>query len=416
MDNEVTSRSTPVPRGTPNGSSGSSEPSQEQRASNKHEVGWRRIVRNFTPSWFSVTMGTGIVSVLLNSLPYNGIWLYWIANVIFALNVLLFVAGFIISFLRYVLYPEIFKAMIMHPVQSMFIGTFPMGFATIINMFCAVCVPAWGAWTRNFAWALWIFDAIVSVIIALSLPFMLMAHHKQSELSTMTAVWLLPVVTCVVAASSGAIVADVLPNPQHALWTIIVSYVLWGIGLPLALMIMVIYFMRLTLHKIPPKAVIVSVFLPLGPMGQGGFGIMKLGAAAQTIFPQTHTLEGAAGPTFYVMGFLTALILWAFGLVWLFFASASIAQSRRFPFNIGWWGFTFPLGVFASSTCQLGRELPSRFFKVLGTILSVCVVLLWIVVSVGTLKRAVTGEIFQAPCLAEMKSKQEENRDISKAA
>lgn len=99
-----------------------------------------------------------------------------------------------------------------------------------------------------------------------------MAHHKQSELSTMTAVWLLPVVTCVVAASSGAIVADVLPNPQHALWTIIVSYILWGIGLPLALMIMVIYFMRLTLHKLPPKAVIVSVFLPLGPMGQGGFG------------------------------------------------------------------------------------------------------------------------------------------------
>jgi tellurite resistance protein TehA-like permease len=98
-----------------------------------------------------------------------------------------------------------------------------------------------------------------------------MAHHKQSELSTMTAVLLLPVVTCVVAASSGAIVAEVLPNPQHALWTIIVSYVLWGIGMPLALMIMVIYFMRLTLHKLPPKAVIVSVFLPLGPMGQGGF-------------------------------------------------------------------------------------------------------------------------------------------------
>jgi tellurite resistance protein TehA-like permease len=67
-------------------------------------------------------------------------------------------------------------------------------------------------------------------------------------------------------------VADILPNPQHALWTVIVSYVLWAIGLPLALMVMVIYLQRLTLHKIPPKAVIVSVFLPLGPLGQGGFG------------------------------------------------------------------------------------------------------------------------------------------------
>ncbi|KAJ9194722.1 hypothetical protein DTO164E3_7143 [Paecilomyces variotii] len=414
MNGDVTSRSTPVPQQT--SCNAPSIQCQEQRALNKHEVGWRRIVRNFTPSWFSVTMGTGIVSVLLNSLPYNGIWLYWIANVIFALNVLLFVAGCVVSFLRYVLYPEIFKAMIMHPVQSMFMGTFPMGLATIINMFCAVCVPAWGEWTRNFVWALWIFDAAVSVMIALSLPFMLMAHHKQSELSSMTAVWLLPVVTCVVAASSGGVVADVLPNPHHALWTIIVSYVLWGIGMPLALMTMVIYFMRLTLYKLPPKTVIVSVFLPLGPMGQGGFAVMKLGVSAQNIFPKTHTLEGSAGSTFYAMGFLTALILWGFGLVWLFFASASIVQCRRFPFNIGWWGFTFPLGVYAASTCQLGRELPSTFFSVLGTILSLCVVALWIVVSLGTLKRAVTGDIFHAPCLAEIKPKQEEGRDASKAA
>ncbi|KAF9886446.1 hypothetical protein FE257_011478 [Aspergillus nanangensis] len=139
----------------------------------KHDVGWRRIVRNFTPSWFSVTMGTGIVSILLNTLPYNGIWLYWISVVVFALNVILFTVGCLISVLRYTLYPEIFLLMIKHPVQSMFLGTFPMGFATIVNMFCLVCVPAWGNWTRNVAWGMWIFDAIISVVVALSLPFIL---------------------------------------------------------------------------------------------------------------------------------------------------------------------------------------------------------------------------------------------------
>lgn len=95
---------------------------------------------------------------------------------------------------------------------------------------------------------------------------------------------------------------------------------------------------------------------------------MKLGASAQNIFPQTHTLEGASGPVFYTAGVLVALVLWGFGLVWLFFASATIARCRDFPFNLGWWGFTFPLGVYAMCTCQLGRELPSRFFLVLGTV------------------------------------------------
>lgn len=95
---------------------------------------------------------------------------------------------------------------------------------------------------------------------------------------------------------------------------------------------------------------------------------MRLGQRARDIFPITHTLEQSSGPTFYTMGFLIALILWAFGLVWLFFALASIVYSRTFPFNIGWWGFTFPLGVFAASTCQMAKELPSGFFAVLGTV------------------------------------------------
>lgn len=186
----------------------------------------------------------------------------------------------------------------------------------------------------------------------------------------MTAAWLLPIVAPIVAAASGGIVADILPNPQHALWTVIVSYILWGTGIPLAMAVLVIYFQRLTIHKLPPREVIVSVFLPLGPLGQGGFAIMQLGKVSLKIFPKTHSLEaanGQAGEILYIIGWLTALLMWGFAIVWLFFAIASIGSSK-FPFNIGWWGFTFPLGVFTVSTTTIGKELPSRFFDVLGTV------------------------------------------------
>ena len=186
----------------------------------------------------------------------------------------------------------------------------------------------------------------------------------------MTAAWLLPIVAPIVAAASGGIVAGVLTNPQHALWTIVVSYILWGTGIPLAMAVLVIYFHRLTVYKLPPREVIVSVFLPLGPLGSGGFGIMHLGKVSLGIFPKTHTLNaanGQAGEILYVVGWLIALIMWGFAVVWLFFAFASISSSR-FPFNIGWWGFTFPLGVFTMSTTTIGKELPSVFFNVLGTV------------------------------------------------
>lgn len=89
-----------------------------------------------------------------------------------------------------------------------------------------------------------------------------------------------------------------------------------------------------------------------------------------TLLSQTNnqSLAPGAGEIFSAMGFLVALILWGLGLSWLFFAATSIFYTRKFPFNIGWWGFTFPLGVFTASTCQLGRELGSRFFLVLGTV------------------------------------------------
>lgn len=234
----------------------------------------------------------------------------------------------------------------------------------------------------------------------------------------MTAAWLLPIVATIVAAASGSVVASVLPNDQHALWTIITSYIIWGCGVPLAMFTMVIYFQRLTLHALPPREVIVSVFLPLGPLGQGAFGIMQLGRDAMNVFPRTHTVPSApaAGEIFYSIGLLMALVMWGFGLIWLFFALASISRSK-FPFNMGWWGFTFPLGVYSVATTTIAKEIPSLFFKVLGTILSLVVVLLWIVVSFGTIKRSLTGELFVAPCLPDWERTQvgtKEQKSVSR--
>jgi tellurite resistance protein TehA-like permease len=96
---------------------------------------------------------------------------------------------------------------------------------------------------------------------------------------------------------------------------------------------------------------------------------MYLGSVSRTLFPKVLALsDPMAGSIAYVLGFFIALIMWGFGLLWLCIALATIYQSRPFPFNMGWWGFTFPLGVFSASTIQLGIEMPSLFLRVLGTV------------------------------------------------
>ena len=110
------------------------------------------------------------------------------------------------------------------------------------------------------------------------------------------------------------------------------------------------------------------------------------------------------GEILYALGWAVAMILWGFGLVWLFFAIASISRSK-FPFNMGWWGFTFPVGVFTMSTITIGEELPSAAFKGLGTGFAISVMLLWAVVAVGTVKHLFYGKLVEAPCLREIEKR-----------
>jgi tellurite resistance protein TehA-like permease len=89
-----------------------------------------------------------------------------------------------------------------------------------------------------------------------------------------------------------------------------------------------------------------------------------------------------------------AFTLWGFGLFWLIIAISSIielARREKIGFNMGWWAFTFPLGVFTTATTQLATELDSKAFRILGTIFSCCVVAFWLYVGAMTLLRSWTG-------------------------
>ncbi|KAL7930203.1 voltage-dependent anion channel [Trichoderma chlorosporum] len=352
-------------------------------------------------------MGTGIVSILLYKLPYNGTWLYWISVVVFVLNLALFVLFTFISALRYLIYPGLFMAMIRHPAVPLLLGAFPIAISTIVEMIVLVCVPAWGHWAITLAWTLWWIDIAISIVICYYIPFVAM-HTHDVKLTTLSATCLLPIAAPIVASAVGGIVAGALDNEQHALWTLITSYFLWGTAMPLSLTCLVIFYQRLLMHNLPPLEAIVSMFLPVAPLGQGGFAIMQLGKVAAEIFPRTGTLEKMgthSGEILYATGWLIGFLMWANGLAWIFFALASISR-QKFPFNIGWWGFTFPLGVWSAATIAFGQEMPSRFFNVLGTIASVIVTLLWIMVAIGTIWKIVDGKIFMAPDFEQWKKKQ----------
>lgn len=89
---------------------------------------------------------------------------------------------------------------------------------------------------------------------------------------------------------------------------------------------------------------------------------------ARQLLGESNAIDPIIGHIAYVFGLLLSLLMWSFGLIWLVFALATIYYRSPFPFNMGWWGFTFPLGVYAANTILLGKEMNLMFFKVCGTV------------------------------------------------
>lgn len=69
-------------------------------------------------------------------------------------------------------------------MQSLFLGTFPMGGTTIIVMLIFTLGKNSLAWAR-FAWALWWIDVAVTLVIGFGIPFVMLATpgHPQAKRS-----------------------------------------------------------------------------------------------------------------------------------------------------------------------------------------------------------------------------------------
>ena len=111
--------------------------------------------------------------------------------------------------MRYVFFPWAFMRMISHSAQSLFLGTVPMGFATIVNATVIIVVPVHGQWAKDLCLVLWWVDVFLTILSVFGIP-LIMFHVHTLSLDTMTAAWLLPIVPAVVCAASGGLVSSVL--------------------------------------------------------------------------------------------------------------------------------------------------------------------------------------------------------------
>ncbi|KAG8730378.1 Plasma membrane sulfite pump involved in sulfite metabolism, partial [Ceratobasidium sp. 423] len=325
-------------------------------------------------------MGTGAVSALLHSFPYgHKPVLHAFGAAVLLLNIILLFVFLAFAIIRYVRHPEVFKMMFLHPLQSLYIGCLPMGFATIINALLNLRDDYFPE-SRTFVyvlWGLWWFDVAVSVPVYFLILYTMISRHEHS-VQALNAVWILPTITLIVPSTTGALLAEaLLPYSTHH--TIIGLFVSTGtlvLGLSLALMLMVLYILRLITVGLPPNTLFASKFVPIGPCGQGGAAFIVLGQVAGKLAQEKvsrDVLLEAAQPL-ALLGFCAGYFLWTFGIWWVVLsivATFETFRDNRPKFAAGFWGMIFPMGVYSMLTIYLAQVLDSPFFRVVASVLCI---------------------------------------------
>ena len=359
----------------------------------------REAIRQFTPNWFAATMGTGVLALVLAQLPVQIPGLYAVAEGLWLFNIALFMLFSVLYTARWIMFFDEAQRIFGHSTVSMFFGTIPMGLATIINGFLLFGVARWGESMVAVAHWLWWFDVALSLACGVLIPFMMFTRQEHS-IDQMTAVWLLPVVAAEVAAASGGLLAPHLHDASAQFSVLVTSYVLWAFSLPVAFSILTVLLLRMVLHNLPHASMAASSWLALGPIGTGALGMLLLGADAPAIFA-ANGLPGI-GEVAAGLGLVAGITLWGLGLWWLLIAVLITLRYLRdeIPFNLGWWGFTFPLGVYCLATLKLGSNLEMAFFSVFGAVLAAALAGLWLLVGARTVRGAWRGELFVSPCIA----------------
>jgi tellurite resistance protein TehA-like permease len=342
-----------------------------------------RLARsNVAPLWFTGVMGTGILAITVAGspivLPGQGalattLWL--LASSALATLVALLVASLADD-------PSRLFGTFSDPSAMQAWGAPPMACFTVavgaLTIGRHVIVPALAV---HLAQGLFVVAAIGAVGLAFLVPFLMFTRHQLAA-ETTSATWLLPIVPLIVASVPSALL---IPSWPAALRSpmLAIGYAMWGCGITLAAIVIVLHYARLAQYRVPDGALVTSVWLVVGPLGQSIAGLNALNGVAPVVWP-------APAPMLAGIGLAYGVAIWGFAAYWLIMALALTVRAARcgLPFALGWWAFTFPVGVLTAGTYSLATLTGSVFFRAAGLALLSLLTLAWIVVTMATARYA----------------------------
>lgn len=358
----------------------------------RDEAAQRSALAHVPPNWFAAVMGTGIIAVAAASLPARAAALSDVARLFWMLSAatLVLVAGATAA--HWAAHPGRARAHLRNPQIAPFYGAVPMGMLTVGAATLTIGAPLIGSAAIALDWGLWIVGTVLGLACAFVIPYVMFVRLGVQRGEAFGG-WLMPVVPPMVSAATGALLVPHTPPGAIRTGMLIACYVMFALALLGSALLIPMIVRRATVGAPLSLALVPTVWIVLGPVGQSITAANLLGRAAGT------TLSGDQAAQLRAFGVVYGCLALAAAAVWGVAALGITVRAARagLPFALSWWAFTFPVGTVVTGASALAAHVAHPQLTAAATGLWLVLLTAWGVVAVGTVRGVATGALLRPP-------------------
>jgi tellurite resistance protein TehA-like permease len=300
-------------------------------------------------------MDTGIISIIMNILPWQFQGLGIISTIMFVFNLVLFVAFSVLALIRLFTFPKHVKSETLNALEELsYQGAPAIAYLTLVAQVSLTCSTAWGFRLTILAYVLWWIGLVWTVVLCSASVIVLTKRSITNDRELSPAIFL-PLISVMTLGTTGGIVVNysVGMSARLAIPIIVVSYLCIGYAFFLALLYYAIYAHRLVAVGPPEMAKLPAMVITIGPLGQFATAIQVVSTAANTrglfgSYNQGTWLTASAASSVSAASELLALMVVGFAFLWVtvaWYLVLEAAVMRKLPYSLTWWSLIFPMGM-----------------------------------------------------------------------
>lgn len=349
-----------------------------------------QVFSNLTPNWYASIMGTGIIAVAAVTLPWQPPGLHIGAIAIWALDAVLLVGLTAATVIHWIRYPGAARRHLLNPVMAHFYGAPPMALLTVGAGTILLGRDVLGLRTAvDIDWILWSVGTVTGLAAAAVVPYFLFTRHTIGPDSAFGG-WLMSIVPPMVSASTGALLVPYAPAGQARLALLLSCYAMFGMSILASIVTIALIWNRLAHYKTGDAAMVPTLWIVLGPLGQSIAAANLLGTVAHQALPAPYATALQA------FGIVYGVPVWGFAVLWGAIAGAITVRTIRehLPFSLTWWSFVFPVGTVVLGSSELALHTGSNLFHGAAVVFYIGLVAAWITVALRTARGSLRGTLF----------------------